>query len=394
MENLLLIACVLAIVSWWIVLPLRTVLHERKLEALSAAPYVEPANWPLVSVLVPARNEQDSLADAVQSLLEVDYPALEIVIIDDRSDDSTGDIAERLAQRDARIRTLHIESLPEGWLGKVHAMHRGIAMSNGEWLLFTDADIHFSRAVLKRAIAHCLRRERDFLTLFPGFVDTGLVIAATQTAFGVILLSLLDFDRIARPDNPMAIGIGAFNLARRSYIDADQGLEWLRMEVADDAGIALMMKQRGAAMDVLSGHGLVEVDWYPTLTAIMDGVVQRFVMGANYRLGFYCLQCLAFVFCLLAPIIVSVLLSSVTPLAWLGLAAFALPSLIIAAGLRGHTIALGPLMALPLGYTVIAYGMLRSVVTYLRRGGLYWRGTVYPLRELRASQRVRMKAFF
>ncbi len=394
METLLLIACLLAIAFWWILMPLRTVRHERRLGALSALPCVEPETWPTVSVLIPARNEAATLADAVHSLLEVDYPALEIVIIDDRSEDATGEIAEGLAREDARIRRLRIETLPDGWTGKVHAMHGGVAASEGEWLLFTDADIHFSPSVLKRAIAHCLQRQHDFLTLFPGFTETGLLIGATQGAFGVMLLSMLDPDRVTDADSPTAIGVGAFNLARRSYIEADEGLEWLRMEIADDMGIALMMKNRGAAAGVLSGQDLIEVDWYPTLAAIHDGVMQRFIMGANYRLGLYLLQCGALVFCLLAPVIAALLLASTTSLAWLSLAVYLLPSLIIGAGIRGATIPRGPLLALPLGFVVMAYGMLRSVITYLQRGGLYWRGTVYPLRQLRASQRVRLKGLF
>ena len=189
MGNLIvIIVCALAIAAWWILMPIRAVLHDRKLGALSAMPCVEPERWPPVSVLVPARNEEDALAEAVQSLLEVDYPELEIILVNDRSNDRTGEIADRLARQDARVRTLHIETLPEGWMGKVHAMHRGIAISRGEWLLFTDADIHFSPQVLKRAIAYCLRRKRAFLTLFPGFADTGLIIGATQSAFGVMFL--------------------------------------------------------------------------------------------------------------------------------------------------------------------------------------------------------------
>lgn len=395
MGNLIVIgACTLAIAAWWILMPLRAVLHDRKLERLSSMPCTEPESWPTVSVLVPARNEEDALADAVRSLLDLDYPELEIVIVDDRSTDRTGEIAERLARQDARIRTLHIETLPEGWMGKVHAMHRGIVLSRGEWLLFTDADIHFAPSVLKRAIAYCLQRKRGFLTLFPGFTDTGLVIGATQTAFGVMFLSIMDFARIASKDSQMAMGIGAFNLARRSYIDAQEGLEWLRMEVADDAGLALMMKRRGARIDVLTGQDLLEVDWYPTLGGILDGVIQRFIMGAHYSLGLYLLQCLVVAFCVLAPAIAGLVLAPATPLAWLCLGAYALPALILAAGVRNFAIPRGLLFALPLGFAVVAYGMLRSVFTYVRRGGLYWRGTVYPLRELRASQRVRMSTFF
>lgn len=395
MANLILIlACALAIAAWWILMPLRAVLHDRKLGALSAMSCAEPERWPRVSVLVPARNEEDALAGAVQSLLEVDYPRLEIIIVDDRSSDRTGEIADRLARQDARIRALHIETLPEGWMGKVHAMHRGIELSRGEWLLFTDADIHFSPSVLKRAVSYCLERKRGFLTLFPGFTDTGLLVGATQSAFGVIFLSIMDFARISSADSPNAMGIGAFNLAQRSYLDAEAGLEWLRMEVADDAGLALMMKRRGARIDVLTGQDLIEVDWYPTLTGILDGVIQRFVMGAHYSLGLYLLQCLAVAFCVVAPIAAVLVLASATPLAWLCLGAYLLPSLMLAAGVRNFALPLAPLAALPLGFAVIAYGMLRSVITYVLRGGLYWRGTVYPLSELRASQRVRMSNFF
>ncbi len=125
-------------------MPLRAALHARKLASLSALQLDTPAQWPTVSVLVPAKNEEDTLFAAMQSLLQVDYPALEIILINDRSTDRTGEIIERLALLDSRVRQIHIDHLPDGWLGKVHALHQGIDVSSGEWLLFTDADIHFA----------------------------------------------------------------------------------------------------------------------------------------------------------------------------------------------------------------------------------------------------------
>lgn len=388
------IAWSLALVAWCAVMPLRAVLHDRRLGSLTGQPYSEPAEWPMVSVLVPAKDEEHTLDGAVRSLLEVDYPALEIILINDRSTDATGEIIERLARQDARIRSLHIDALPAGWLGKVHALHRGIEISRGDWLLCTDADIHFSPLVLKRAIAHCLHRQRDFIALFPGVLSTGLFNGLTQSAFGVMLLSMLDFARVSDPRSPLAMGVGAFNLLRRSCIDVGDGLRWLRLEVADDVGLALMAKRRGARIEILAGQDLIEVDWYPTLAAMLDGVMQRLIMGSNYNLVRYLLNCVIVGLCLAAPIGLYFALAQHGSLAWLSLACYAMPSLILGNGLKNFVIPRNLLWGLPLGFIVIAYGMLRSFVTCLRYGGVYWRGNLYPLRELRAAQRVKMGDFF
>ncbi len=393
-EFLIVIALAIAILLWWILMPLRAVANDRKLARLAAMSCREPERWPLASVLVPAKNEEASIADAVTSLLEIDYPELEIILIDDRSSDRTGDIADELAQRDARVRCLHLDALPEGWLGKVHALHRGLEISRGEWLLFADADIHFARDTLKRALAYCLENERGFLSLLPRFRDTaGALVGAAQTAFGMILLTFIDPARIADPESPKAMGVGAFNLVRRDYVDAGDGLEWLRLEVADDTGLALLAKSRGARADVLSGQELIEVDWYPTLPQMLDGVMQRLIMGVNYYLGLYLLQCAAVGSCLLAPVLLTVLFAGETPLIWLALSAYAIPSLILAGGMRNFVLPWLPLALLPLGLFVIGLGMLRALVTFVIRGGLYWRGTVYPLRDLRAAQRVKLSEF-
>ncbi len=394
MDNLAPIALLtLAALAWWVVMPLRAVLHDRKLETLADLHLDEPEKWPLVSVLVPARNEADTLEAAMQSLRQVDYPQLEIVIVDDRSSDGTAAIIERLAGGDPRIRSLRIDDLPEGWLGKVHALQRGLDLCSGEWVLFTDADIHFSPRLLKQAIACCLNRDRDFLTLLPDFFATRPLLAAAQAAFATILLSVLDAARIADPQSRAAMGIGAFNLVRKNFVAAGGGLEWLRMEVADDAGLGLLVKSRGAGIGILSGRTLLAVDWYPSLRSMMDGVMQRVVMGANYRLWLYLLHCLLAWLCLLAPLGLWLLLWSSTPLAWLCLAIYLLPAIILLTGSRSFALPWAAAWGLPLGFAVVGIGMLRSLWSCLRRGGIYWRGNIYPLGELRAGQRIRMSAF-
>ena len=393
-DPIALIACACAIGVWWILIPLRAVQNERRLLALASTACDEPARWPLVSIVIPARNEADTISDAMQRLLEVDYPELEILLVNDRSSDRSGEIIDALAQRDPRVRALHVDALPEGWNGKVNALQRGLEVARGEWLLFTDADVHFAPATLKRAIAYCLQEQRSFLSLLPRFRGCAALVGAAQTVFGMILLSFIDSRRIADPRRPTAMGVGAFNLFQRSFLDAGEGLAWLRMEIADDAGLALMLKSRGASIDMLNGQDFIEVDWYPTLAAMFEGVMQRLIMGVNYYFGLYLLQCLLVVFCLAAPAWLTGLLLPLTPLAWSCLALYWLPSLIFAVGLRRFRVPAHLLWLMPPGFAVIGYGMLRTLVTYIRRGGLYWRGRVYPLSELRKTQRVKLNTFF
>lgn len=387
-------ALVVVSAAWWVVVPLRAMRNDRKLRSLSALRLDTPSQWPRVSVLVAAKNEEDSLFAAVQSLLQVDYPDLEIILIDDRSTDRTGDIVDQLAQLDARVRPVHIEQLPDGWLGKVHAQHQGIEASNGDWLLFTDADIHFTPQVLKKAIAYCQQHEKGFLALFPGMASAGALVGAAQAAFGVLLLSMLDFARIADPHSKAAMGVGAFNLVKREHIDPQAGLEWLRMELADDAGLALMMKQRGANPDILSGRDLLSVDWYPSIAAMLDGVLQRCIMGSNYHLGLFAFNCAFIALCLGAPLALALALAPLSALAWLFLGAYFVPAVALQAGASNIGIPRASLWSLPIGYAIVLYGMLRSLTSCIRHGGVYWRGNVYPLRQLRAQQRVKMFNFF
>ncbi len=106
--------------------------------------------WPCISIIIPACNEAKHIEAAVRSILRQDYPKLEVLVMNDRSTDETGNILERLAEKDSRLKVFHINTLPSGWLGKVHAMHRGVQEARGKWFLFTDADIHFGPGMLKR----------------------------------------------------------------------------------------------------------------------------------------------------------------------------------------------------------------------------------------------------
>jgi glycosyltransferase involved in cell wall biosynthesis len=129
----------------------------------------DPPRWPRVTTIVPARNEATDIAASLASRLSDGYPDLELVVVDDRSDDETPQILEWFSADDERVKVVRVDGLPDGWLGKVHALDRGVREATGEWLLFSDADIELVPGTLGRAVAHCEAEGFDLLALVPEF---------------------------------------------------------------------------------------------------------------------------------------------------------------------------------------------------------------------------------
>ena len=132
---------------------------------------VEDAECPRVSILFAGRDEAQKIGAAVESFLAVDYPDFEIVAVNDRSEDATQEILERVAARDARLKVIQVTELPAGWLGKTHALQKAFEASTGEWLVFTDADVKFSPDLLRRAVGLAKHDAIDHLPLF-GYAET------------------------------------------------------------------------------------------------------------------------------------------------------------------------------------------------------------------------------
>ena len=140
---------------------------------------------PTLSVVIPARNEIETLEAAVTSLLKQDYPDLQLVLVDDRSDDGTGDLVDRIAASSENVIAVHVAELPSGWLGKVNALRLGMEGARGDYVLFTDADVHFSRGSLRAAMNLAVSEELDHLTLLPRLRGTSLLHGALMHEFFV-----------------------------------------------------------------------------------------------------------------------------------------------------------------------------------------------------------------
>ncbi len=250
-----------------------------------------PERWPPLSIIIPACNEAAHLASAVTTLTRQDYPDLEIILVNDRSTDGTAEVIDRLAKADSRVRAIHVTSLPAGWLGKVHALQRGVEMARGEWLLFTDADIHFSEGALRQVIAVAIRQGADHLTLIPHIVQSGFWLAVAVRAFGLLFLLTTRAAGVNRPGSNSFVGIGAFNLVKAEMFRRTAGFEWLRLETVDDVGLGMMIKRAGGASRVAIAYDELSVRWYESVPAMFKGLEKNlFGLGSQYRWWLMLLQ--------------------------------------------------------------------------------------------------------
>jgi len=348
----------------------------------------EPDDWPTLSIIVPACNEADTIEQALQTLLGQDYPDLEIVLVNDRSTDGTGEIIDRIAEKDGRIRTVHIDTLPDGWLGKVHALHLATRESTGEWVLYTDADVHYEEGTLRKAVAVAASDELDHLALLPRVQVGSFWLDILIRAFGLLLFQKTRARLIGRPGSNAFIGIGAFNLVRRSAFDKTEGFEWLRMEVADDVGLGLMLQRSGARPAFAIAVDSISVVWQPSIRA-MAGCLDRL---GHFGLPTVLAGC-ASVWAVFFGPLVAILCSPVPYLWLLGVAAYlctAVNAVAWTARIKRIKYGIVPSLLVPFGFLAMSILMIRSVVLCKVRGGVVWRDTLYPIEALRAGRRVRL----
>jgi chlorobactene glucosyltransferase len=233
-------------------------------------------DWPTISIVVPARNEEKHLATCIGSLRSIDYPALEIVIVNDRSTDSTGAMADQFAREDGRVKVVQGQDTPEGWTGKNYAIHQGTVEAGGEYLLIADADSVLAPDALKQAVHYTEQEEVDLLTLYPSVVCDSFWERALLPWLGV--LSTFRMDRVNDPDTPEAMAYGYFLFFRRASFDKVGGHKAIRDRVGEDWIIARRLKSMGLRLRMLMGTEYVTKRFGPSLAEIWQGFTKNFIL--------------------------------------------------------------------------------------------------------------------
>jgi glycosyltransferase involved in cell wall biosynthesis len=342
------------------------------------------ADLPLVSIVFSALDEAATLEPALRSLLAVDYPRLEIVAVDDRSTDGTGAILDRIAAQDPRLKVLHVRELPPGWLGKCHALHLAGQAAGGAYILFTDADVHLAPAALRSAIGYCERHRLDHLVVLAE-------LPAREPLLAALLLNFFSFMFSASPPwkvrtaREVYIGMGAFNLVRAAAYRAAGGHETLRLEVIDDILLGQRMKAAGFRQDVLLGRGSVLVEWYASTADLVRGLEKNSYAAVEYNAWRLLAATAAVVLARYWPVAGLFVTSGAT--FWINVGSLAAAFLIhldILGLTRWSARCLWWWLPAPL---VMLWILWRGVLLTLRRRGIVWRGTLYPLDELVRAHR-------
>jgi hypothetical protein len=361
-----------------------TLRHQRwmhrlpALDALPGPPPESPAAAVRCSVIVAARDEAARIDATVRRLLAQRGVALEVIVADDRSTDATGDILRRLAAEDPRVRPIRIEQLPDGWLGKCHACHVGAGHATGDWLLFTDADCWLTPDAIARALRVADWDAADHVTMTPGVANGTFAARAWHLVF---LASLDSWISGVNRDRPGAfLGLGAFNLVRAAAYRASGGYEALRLTIVDDIKLGLLLQRAGKRTRAFIGGDDAECHWGTSVPDLFRVMEKNYFAAVDYMVapiaaGTVMMAALVCV-CLFV-------LWTGTPA---GIAAGIAPwSLALPAWVFARRLGWSPACALaaPLFYPVMFTAVVNSTFVTLRRGGVRWRETFYPLETLR-----------
>jgi glycosyltransferase involved in cell wall biosynthesis len=342
------------------------------------------AGGPRVSIIVPARNEQEDIGQTLALLLALDYDNYEVIAVDDRSTDRTGEIMDQFAGglgAEGRLKVIHVSELPPGWMGKTHAMWTAGRQAGGEWFLFTDADVRFKPDSVGRALAYGESEKADHVVLFPQIImkrpGERMMIAFFQTLF---VFGHRPW-KVADPKTKDHMGVGAFNLVRRSVYERVGTFERLRMEVLDDMKLGKVVKQAGYAQRNVFGRDLISLRWAKGALGVVNNLTKNFFAVLSFQWWRTVICCVGLGFLNLGPFLGIGFAHGWARLPY-AIALAAMFSIYVGVSERSDVPAYYFLLH-PVSTVLFLYALLWSMILTLHQGGVVWRGTKYPLDELR-----------
>jgi glycosyltransferase involved in cell wall biosynthesis len=275
----------LVILAAWVLALIRTIVNLTLIPRLSAG--ARPANEPLVSVIIPARDEARIIERTVRAFLAQTYANLQVIVVNDRSTDGTGDIVRAI--HDDRLTVIDGVEPPSGWLGKPWALHQGSRAARGELLLFVDADVIYAPPAIAAAVAYAEQRRPALLTLLPhfemrGFGENAAMPMMALTAFTFLPTWFSNRTRMAR----LGIGGGTGNLVTAGGYASCGGHEALKDSVVDDVALAQLVRRSGGRTEAVRADELVSLRMYHGVFEVVQGFTKNAfaVFGRNYVAGF------------------------------------------------------------------------------------------------------------
>jgi chlorobactene glucosyltransferase len=242
-------------------------------------------DFALISVIVPAHNEQATIEECLRSVLEQDYPCFELILVDDRSKDLTASIASNLARDRPNFKMITVRELAQGWTGKCHALDVGVRHASGEWLAFLDADSTLDRTALRQCYQGALKHKVSMVTLSPKFILKTFWEKALQPAFAVASSILFPLPEVNDPASPVASANGMFFLISRYAYDKIGGHHDVKGLAVEDIGIGKRVKASGLGLLFANGRHLLRTRMYVGFRATLDGWTRILSASMNYKVA-------------------------------------------------------------------------------------------------------------
>ena len=372
------------VLFYWGFLTLYLLINGYKINYLSSVASSENIAVRSVVIIIPVRNEEFALKNALTSVCNLDYSNYKILVINDRSTDNTGRILSEMQVQYKNLSILNIETLPPGWLGKNFALYTGTKSSNEEYILFTDADVVYEKDALTKAMQYCLKNDLDHLTILPGMISSSTCLNSVIMTF-VIMLTAVQRPWAAKIKKSKAsMGVGAFNLVKRqAYLRAGTH-KAIAMRPDDDLRLAALLKSAGGKADVLYGKGKIKVEWYSNVKEFINGLMKNIFSGFKYNVFLAAGGVMGTLLFFVLPLPVILILGNNTERILVICMLFF--QLILYGNMQGSNGKWWYGLFGIYGGLIIAYVIVKATITNLRSGGIYWRDTFYSLAELKRNK--------
>jgi len=341
---------------------------------------------PRVSIIVPACNEEKTIEQGLLSMLAQDYDNLEIVAIDDRSTDATFQVISSLSEVFSKLKIHQITELPEGWLGKSHALNYGANLATGDYLIFTDADIHMDKSTVARAVAYMLENEVDHLSLVFRNMAPGTLLNSMVLDGGANLLLLFQPWNVHDADSRHFVGVGAFNMVKSKVYRNIEGHSSIRMHPVDDIMLGKIIKKNGFSQQCLLALEFLTVRWYESVTQMINGLMKNVFSLFHYQVAWAVMAVFLSVLINIVPLWGALFSVGLTRVLFLLTVAIRLLAFSFAAKRFKVTYWCVP-GSLVSPYINI-YITVKATYKTLKDRGIYWRATFYPLWQLKKSQQL------
>ncbi len=361
---------------------LEMLIGSRTIKQLKEFTSEKSSNYPKVSIVFSARDEEKHIKKAVESMLNQDYPDFEVIAINDRSSDQTKPILDNLSDQHPHLQVIHIDTLPKQWLGKTHGLYQGTKIAQGDILLFTDADIIMSPDTLKKSTHYFETTECDHLAITPIATCPNRLLEMFVGTF-LVYFSLFSLPwRAANPKSRWHIGVGAFNMIKSDVYQAIGTHQAIALCSDDDMKLGKRVKSKGFTQRVAYGKDLIKLEWYSSLRECIHGLTKNSFAGLRYSIMLALLASFTIFTISIFPYIGLWFLNQ--PGQWFYLAVITLQITTYATLAREHNIKpwLGLFFCLTSG--ILIYIIWRSVFMTLYRNGVVWRNTHTNLKDLKA----------